>query len=58
VNILKALHHVLVAFVAILGCWIPVIAAAYDTIRGRGSLSECQRKEWHRWWIVYEEQRY
>ena len=42
----------LVALVSLLVCWVPVLFATYDAVRRRGSFWDCQRLEWHRWWVV------
>jgi len=54
---LRALQNIVCALAGLLLCWLPVLFALYDTMRGRGSLVECQVREWKRWWSVYEDMR-
>lgn len=53
---LKALQNLLMALTGLLFCWIAPIVATCDAMRrDRGTFLECQRREWARWWSVYED---
>ncbi len=54
---LRALQNIVFALTGLLLCWLPVLVGFFDTMRGRGSLVECQVREWKRWWSVYEDLR-
>lgn len=55
---LRAMQNILVALTGLLFCWIAPIVATFDAIRrDRGTFLECQRREWARWWDVYEDLR-
>ncbi len=56
-EMLRALQNIVFALTGLLLCWLPVLVGFFDTMRGRGSLVECQVREWKRWWSVYEDLR-
>ena len=55
---LQALKTILFSVAGILLCWLPLVFAAYDAMRGaRVGFLECVRREWARWWDVNEDLR-
>ena len=55
---LKALQNILLALAGLMFCWLAPLYATYDALqRDRGTFLECQRREWARWWAVYEDLR-
>ena len=53
---LRALQNIEMSLVGLMFCWLAPLMATYDALRrDRGSFVECQRREWARWWSVYED---